>query len=82
MILQHGTGEDVKEFAKRDKVRYLEEFYTLSYAKIKYYDRYVYYMDELREDEETSVLLVNLDMDKEDYKDPIEVKKVFLYYVG
>ena len=24
----------IKEFAKRKKVRYLEEFYTLSYAKI------------------------------------------------
>ena len=75
MILAHGTGEEVKEFAKRKKVRYLEEFYTLSYAKIKYYDRYVSYMNNSREDEETSVLLVNLDMDKEDYKDPIEIKK-------
>lgn len=70
MILYHGTGEDVKEFAKRDKVRYLEEFYTIDYAKIKYYDRYVKYMDESREDEETSILLVNLDMDKEEYQDP------------
>ena len=75
MILAHRTGEEVKEFAKRKKVRYLEEFYTLSYAKIKYYDRYVSYMNNSREDEETSVLLVNLDMDKEDYKDPIEIKK-------
>ena len=75
MILQHGTGEDIKEFAKRDKVRYLEEFYTIEYAKIKNYDRYVKYMDEEREDEETSVLLVNLDMDKEDYKDPVVIDK-------
>ena len=74
MILYHGSGEDVKEFAKRDKVRYLEEFYTIDYAKIKYYDRYVKYMDESREDEETSILLVNLDMDKEEYKDPVIVK--------
>ncbi len=75
MILYHGTGEDVKEFAKKDKVRYLEEFYTIDYAKIKYYDRYVKYMDESREDEETSILLVNLDMDKEEYQDPVIVKE-------
>lgn len=75
IILSHGSGEDVKEFAKRDKVRYLEEFYTLDYAKIKYYDRYVQYMDENREDEETSVLLVNLDMDKAEYEDATIVKE-------
>lgn len=73
MILAHGTSSDVEEFAKRDKVRYLEEFYTIDYAKIKYYDRYLDYMDKSREDEETSVLVVNLGMDKEDYEDPVEV---------
>ena len=75
MILYHGSGEDVREFSKRDKVRYLEEFYTIDYAKIKNYDRYVKYMDESREDEETSILLVNLDMDKEEYQDSIVVKE-------
>lgn len=70
-ILAHGNDEDVTEFAKRDKVRYLEEFYSVDYAKLKYYDRYLEYMNNSREDEETSVLLVNLDMDKEDYQDPI-----------
>ena len=74
IILAHGTGKDVKEFAKRDKVRYLEEFYTYDYAKIKYYDRYVKYMDENREDEETSILLVNLGMDKNEYENPTIVK--------
>lgn len=75
IILAHGSGEDIKEFAKRDKVRYLEEFYTYDYAKIKYYDRYVKYMDENREDEETSILLVNLGMDKTEYEDPTVVKE-------
>ena len=74
IILEHGSGEDVREFSKKDKVRYLQEFYTLDYAKIKYYDRYVKYMDEEREDEETSVLIVNLDMDKEAYSDPVLIK--------
>lgn len=74
LILSHGNDTDVTEFAKRKKVRYLEEFFTVDYAKLKYYDRYISYMDNSREDEETSVLLVNLDMDKEEYKDPVLVK--------
>ena len=75
MILSHGDDNDVTEFAKEKKVRYLEEFYSLDYAKLKYYDRYLEYMDNSREDEETTVLLVNLDMDKDEYKDPITVKE-------
>lgn len=75
MILSHGDDNDVTEFAKRKKVRYLEEFYSLDYAKLKYYDRYLEYMDNSREDEETTVLIVNLDMDKEEYKDPTIVKE-------
>ena len=75
MILSHGDDNDVTEFAKRKKVRSLEEFYSLDYAKLKYYDRYLEYMDNSREDEETTVLIVNLDMDKEEYKDPTIVKE-------
>ena len=37
VILAHGSDSDVSEFAKRDKVRYLDEFYTIDFAKIKYY---------------------------------------------
>lgn len=75
MILSHGIDKDVTDFSKRKKVRYLEEFYSLDYAKLKYYDRYVSYMNNSREDEETSVLYVNLDLDKEDYKEPQKVNK-------
>ncbi len=74
MILSHGSNQDVKNFIKRGKVKYLEEFYTIEYAKLKYYDRYLAYMDSSREDEETSVLYVNLGLDKEDYKDYVDVK--------
>lgn len=73
MILAHGNDKDVTEFAKRDKIRYLEEFYSVDYAKLKNYDRYVQYSDETGEDEETTVLAVNLDMDKENYQDPVLV---------
>ena len=78
MILEHGSDEDVTEFIKRDKIRYLEEFYSISYAKLKNYDRYVNYSDETGEDEETVVLAVNLDMDKEDYQDPVVINKYSL----
>lgn len=75
MILAHGSDQDVTEFAKRDKINYLEEFFSLPYAKLSNYDRYVDYSNETGEDDETTVLAVNLDMDKENYEDPIIVKK-------
>lgn len=75
MILEHGNDSDVTAFTKRDKINYLEEFYSVSYAKLRNYDRYVSYSDESGEDEETVVLAVNLDMDKEDYKDPVVIDK-------
>ena len=74
VILSHGTDESVSEFAKRKKIRYLEEFFSVDYAKLENYDRYVNYSDETGEDEETTVLYVNLDLDKEDYVDAIDVK--------
>ena len=69
IILHHGTDESVTEFAKRDKIRYLEEFFYLDYAKLENYDRYVNYSNDTGDDEETVVLSVNLDMDKEPYTD-------------
>ncbi len=74
LILEHGNSKDVSDFAKRDKVKYLEEFYTIDYAKLKYYDRYVAYSYETGEDEATTVLSVNLNMDKADYEDAVLVK--------
>lgn len=73
LILSHGDDNDVTEFAKREKIKYLEEFYSISYAKLKYYDRYVKYSRETGEDEETTVLFVNLGMDNDDYTDPVVV---------
>lgn len=67
MIFEHGNSEEVTEFAKRDKVKYLEEFYSVPYAKLKYYDRYLAYSDETGEDDSRTVLIVNMDLDKEDY---------------
>ena len=69
IILKHGDNDAVKRFANREKVKYLEEFYLIEYAKLDYYDRYMNYSDETGEDEETTVLHVNLDMDKEAYVD-------------
>ena len=74
LILAHGNNEDVTAFAKREKVKYLEQFFSVPYAKLKNYDRYVTYYDQEREDAETTVLHVNLDLDKEDYTDYIEIE--------
>ena len=74
LILSRGSDEDVAEFAKRDKVKYLEEFYDVSYAKIKYYDQYVEYSKETGEDEETTVLYVNLGMNNDNYTNATVVK--------
>ena len=78
IIFAHGDNDSVKRFLKREKVKYLEEFFTIDYAKLDNYDRYLKYADDTGEDEETTVLFINLDMDKEDYKDAIEVKKFSL----
>ena len=73
IILAHGDDQDVTEFAKKDKIKYLEEFYNFDYAKLKYYDRYVNYSKETGEDEETTVIHVNLGMDNDDYVNPVIV---------
>lgn len=75
IILAHGSDEDVLDFSKKDKVKYLEEFYSIQYAKLKYYDQYVSYSSETGEDEETTVLFVNLGMDKEEYTDAVVVSE-------
>lgn len=75
MILAHGDDEEVSKFAERDKIKYLEEFYSIDYAKLSNYDRYLKYSDETGEDEETTVLYVNLNMDKADYTDSEVVEK-------
>lgn len=75
LILSHGNDSDVSDFAKRKKIKYLEEFYSISYAKLKYYDRYVNYSNETGEDEKTTVLFVNLGMDNDDYTEAIKVDK-------
>lgn len=73
IILAHGNDKDVSDFSKRDKIKYLEEFYSVSYAKLRNYDRYMAYSDETGEDEETTVLYVNLNLDKTAYEDSEKV---------
>ncbi len=75
IIFSHGDDGAVGRFTKRDKIRYLEEFFIVDYAKLDNYDRYVKYSDETGEDEETTVLFINLDMDLEDYQDSTLVSK-------
>ena len=75
LILSHGDDASVGEFAKRDKVNYLEEFFSVDYAKLENYDRYVAYSDATGEDEADTVIYVNLDLDKEPYENSVLVSK-------
>lgn len=75
IIISHGNDQSVSNFTKRDKINYLEEFFTIDYAKLDNYDRYVKYSDETGENDEVVVLLVNLDLDKGDYEDSTLVEK-------
>ena len=75
IILAHGNDEEVYQFSKRDRVKYLEEFYSFKYAKLSNYDRYLAYSDATGEDEKTSVIHVNLNMGKEAHVDAVPVEK-------
>ena len=75
LILSRGDNEDVNEFCKREeKVEYIEQFLNVEYSKLANYDRYVAYQNETNEDEETTVLYINLEFDKEDYVDPYVIE--------
>ena len=73
IIFSHGDNESVQRFLKREKVKYLEEFFSIDYAKLDNYDRYLKYADETGEDEDYAVLYINLDLDKPDYEEAIKV---------
>ena len=73
MLLNHGDSDSINEFADRKRVKYLEEFFSYDYAKLKNYDRYISYMNENGDDEETTIIKDNLDLDKADYTDPVKV---------
>ena len=69
IILSHGNDKSVSDFAKREKVHYLEEFFSYDFAKLENYDRYVNYSDETGEDELETILYINLNLDKPDYEE-------------
>lgn len=73
MIITHGDDISVTNFIKKEDVEYLEEFFSYPFAKLENYDRYVNYMYEQGDDEETTIIKVNLDLDKEDYTDALNV---------
>lgn len=67
IILAHGNDSSVYQFSKRKRVKYLEEFFTYDFARLSHYDRYIAYMNENGDDEETTIIKVNLDLDQADY---------------
>ena len=75
LIISKGDDQSVSDFTKRDKVKYIEEFLSVDYAKLENLDRYVAYKEKENDDAETTVLYVNMDFDKEDYVDPLVIDK-------
>ncbi len=73
LIISKGDDKSVSDFVKREKVKYIEEFLSVDYAKLENLDRYVAYKEKENDDAETTVLYVNMDFDKEDYVDPIVI---------
>ena len=73
LIISKGDDKSVSDFVKRDKVKYIEEFLSVDYAKLENLDRYVAYKEKENDDAETTVLYVNMDFDKEDYVDPLVI---------
>ena len=45
LIISRGDDKSVSLFAKRDKVKYIEEFLEVDYAKLENYDRYLAYKE-------------------------------------
>ena len=45
LIISKGDDKSVSDFTKRDKVKYIEEFLSIDFAKLENLDRYVEYQD-------------------------------------
>ena len=73
LIISRGNDQSVSAFAKRDKVKYIDEFLSVDYAKLENLDRYIAYQEKENDDAETTVLYVNMDFDKEEYVDPLVI---------
>lgn len=73
LIISRGDDKSVSDFVKRDKVKYIEEFLAVDFAKLENLDRYVLYQEKENDDAKTTVLYVNMDFDKEDYIDPLVI---------
>lgn len=69
LILARGNNSEVKEFAKRGKVKYLDEFFSVDYSHLSKYDRYVAYQNKENDTADITVLNVELDFDKDEYQD-------------
>lgn len=75
LLFSRGNQEEVKEFSKRDRVLYLDEFLEYDFSKLRLYDKYKAYSDDTGEDAYSTIVYVNLGLDNDDYKNPTVVKK-------
>ncbi len=75
LVFSRGTQEEVLEFSKKDRVLYLEEFLEYDFSRLRLFDDYVAYSNDSGENAYTTIVYVNLNSNKEEYKDPIIVSE-------
>lgn len=75
LLVKQSTNESLTEFAKRDAVDDVQDYFVYDYSKLEYYDRYVAYQIKEREDEETTVTYVNIGLDKPFYENPVIINE-------
>ena len=75
LINSRGSQEDVLEFSKKDRVLYLEEYLEYDFSKLKLFDEYIKFSNDTGENAYTTIIYINLGLNKPDYKDPTVVSK-------
>lgn len=68
-IIEGENVNDIRKFSEKGHVSHITDFYSIPYAKLSNYDRYVRYQNENLTSYEETVVQVNIGLDKEFYVD-------------
>ena len=66
-IVTSGTPEEIQAFSEKGYVKNTLDFFSISYAKLGNYERYVRYQNENLTSDEETVVQVNIGLDQEFY---------------
>lgn len=69
LIVSHGTKDTIDSFSQKGYGKGVKEFFSIAYAKLENYDRYVAYQNENLTTDEETVVRVNIGLDKKFYVD-------------